>query len=995
MNLTAPPTSPVLPRSDGGPARQSNGPRAELVRGLLAIAGLSSLAIAQPVYDLLRRTPEFLAIRQLSMTDVLALVALLGIGSALALFVPAMAARFCRPAWIRPAVAGPAGLLAGTIVLQAARGLPAAVAATLAVAACAGVVWAYIRLPAIRLLASVPAIAAIVAPASLVLDGDVRRSLSSSSHQLPTHGTGAQAPVVLVVFDEWSVISILDGEGGIDRQRLPNLARLADSATWYPNATAASNMTSSAVPAILTGLRPEREQLPIAEDHPINLFTLLAPSHDLFAMEQVTSLCPPQLNQFEQQSHSFVRRFGLLVSDLRFVWLSLTLPKPWAGRLPPLDRTWSGFGLSGSQTALPPSERQLARSHPHRRNDERVTDFRRFVDSLEPPGANPSLYFAHVLLPHGPWEYLPSGRRYARSRSYGLHDGAWTADPWTVRNHEKRYLLQVQFVDRLIGELMTRLESLDLFDRSLIAITADHGASFQPGKSLRLPSPDASGDQLLDLVGVPLIIKAPLQDQPKIDDSEFPLVDLMPRMLELAGARPGALAHRPPTSTEPLLFGEHAASLEIPADRSPWRRARVAAQTELLGKANDPATIGTLRDLHGRAVSELPIRNGEIRARLDQPGAWDDVDRGARFVPAIVEATLNAPVDQANQSVVVAINGIVADSVRPYTGASGHSRISALLPDDLLRPGRNQVDLFLVSDRDGVVELERLAPPDVLAFEVNPSYSWEPERNSAGLVRGLLRRPFGNPGQAPESFRVVANSAKLFGYLDATVPEQQTAAGGPRSFRLSGRAFDAGNPGQPGTVVALVGGNTAVAFAGPALNYNGFTAQLAANREQVEREGIVAFVVGHGGAATRLRFSYRAIERDRSGREVVPISDGRRLVVAGPGDGYDGAVDRVAAAGKGTRVRAWAADLERKEPPRQIVIYRDNEFLTLLRPTRRDRPDVAERFSAPRLLQSGFNGPVPGGPLPSVFPRRHRVFAIMDRGAAIELPILPTSGGAH
>ena len=977
------------------PPRRSPRPGAELGRGLLAIAGLSSLAIAQPVYDLLRRTPEFFAIRQLSMTDVLALVALLVVGPALALSVPAAAARFCRPAWIRPAVAGPAGLLAGAIVLQAARGLSAPLAATLGAAACAGAIWAYVRLPAIRLLASVLAIAAIVAPAILILDGDVRRSLSSSSGQLPTHATGAQAPVVLVVFDEWSVISILDGEGGIDRQRLPNLARLADRATWYPNATAASNMTNHAVPAVLTGLRPEREQLPIAEDHPINLFTLLATSHELFALEPVTSLCPSQLNRFEQQHPSFAGRFGLLLSDLRFVWLSLTLPEPWAGRLPPLDRTWSGFGLDGSQTALTSSERQLARSHPHRRNDERVADFRRFVDSLEPPGARPGLYFAHVLLPHGPWEYLPSGRRYGRSRSYGLHDGIWTADPWTVRNHEKRYLLQVQFVDRLIGELMTRLESLNLFDRSLIAITADHGASFQPGKPLRLPSPDPSGDQLLDLVSVPLIIKAPLQYQAKIDDSEFSLVDLMPKMLELAGAGAGALAHRTPTSIEPLLFGEHAAGLEIPADRSPWRRARVAAQTEFLDKANNPATIGTLRDLHGRAVAELPLRNGEVRARFDLPGAWDDVDKDAMFVPAIVQATLTTPVDKTNRSVVVAANGIVADSVHPYTDSRGRSRISALLPDDLLRQGRNQIDLFLVSDRNGVLELERLAPPDVLAYEINPSYSWAPERNGAGLIRGLLRRPVGNAGQAPESFRILPNSANLFGYLEATVPEQATAAGGPGSFRLSGRAFDAEGPGQPGTVVAIVGGTTAVAFTGPALNDNDFSAQLAADRERVEREGIVAFAVGHGGVATRLRFIYQAIERDGNGREVIPVSDGRRLVVAGPGDGYAGAIDHVVAAGKGTRISAWAADLEREEPPRQIVIYRDNEFLTLLRSARRDRPDVAERFSAPRLLRSGFNGTVPGGPLPSVFPRRHRVFAVMDRGAAIELPLLPAPGGAR
>lgn len=996
MNKAARPVKPAPPPSTGHDPRQSHGPSAELGRGLLAIAGLSSLAIAQPVYDLLRRTPEFFAIRHLGVADLLALVALLAAGPPLALSVPAAAARFRRPAWIRPAVAGPVGLLTSAIVLQAAHGLPAAAAGALGAVAVAGGVWAYVRLPAVRLLAAVLAVAAAVVPAVLVLDRDVRRSLSIPDRQLPTNPTGAQAPVVLVVFDEWSMISILDGEGKIDRQRLPNLARLADRGTWYPNATAASNMTHHAVPALLTGLSPERERLPIAEDHPINLFTLLAPSHDLFVMEPVTSLCPPTLNRFEQRHRSFASRFGLLVSDLRFVWLSLTLPEPWAKWLPPLDRTWSGFGLSGSQTTLTPSERRLARSHPHRRNDERVADFRRFIGSLEPPGERPGVYFAHVLLPHGPWEYLPSGRRYGRSRSYGLHDGIWTADPWTVRNHEKRYLLQVEFVDRLIGELIDRLESLDLFDRSLIAVTADHGASFQPGKSLRLPGPDASGDQLLDLVAVPLIVKAPLQNEAKVDDGMFSLADLLPRILELAGARPGALERRSPTSAEPLWFAEHVDGLRLPADRGPWRRARLAAQTELLGSANDPAAIGTERDLHGRSVAELPLRDGSTHARLDVPDAWDDVDKDAMFIPAVVEATFVEPGDRTDRSVAVAVNGIVADSVRPYADARGRNRISALLPDDLLRPGRNQVDLFFVSGRDAAPGLERISPPDNLPYEADPSYSWTPERNNAGLVRGLLRRPIGSPNQAPERFRVVARSGEFSGHLEATVPGQQTAADGLRTFRVSGRTFDAASsPGQSGTVVAMVGGNAPVAFTGPALRDNGFTLELAADREQVEREGIVAFAVGHAGVAIRLRFGYRSIERDRGGREVIPFSDGRRLVVASPGDGYAGAVDRVAAVGKGTRISVWAADLERGEPPRQVVIYRDDEFLALLGRARRDRPEVAEKFNAPGLQRSGFNGTVPGGPLPSVFPRRHRVFAIMDRGAAIELPILPPAGDAR
>ncbi len=983
----------VLPASGDSPDSRSTGGRTGLGRGVLAIAGLSTLAIAQPVYDLLRRTPEFFAIRQLAFVDIAVLVALAAIGPALVLSVPAAAVRLFRPAWVRPAVAAAAGLLVGTIALQAVRGLPAAAAGTVALATCAAVAWAYLRLPAFRSLALLVAGATVVAPAVLVLDGDVRRALAGAGGAALPGSGGARAPIVLAVFDEWSMISILDAEGAIDRRRFPNLARFADRATWYPNATAASNMTNHAVPAMLTGSPPERGRLPTAADHAVNLFTLLAPSHDIFAMEPVTSLCPPDRNLLEDERPPFGQRFGLLLSDLRFVWLSLTLPEPWAERIPPLDRTWSGFDRATAEAApSTPGDRQLARAHPHRRNDERVNDFRRFMDSIRPPGARPGLYFTHVLLPHAPWEYLPSGRRYSRSRAYGLRDGTWTSDAWTVKHHQKRYLLQLQFVDRLIGELLEKLDALDLFDRSLVVIAADHGLSFQPGRSLRLPAPDPSGGQILDLVAVPLIVKAPFQDRPEIDRGPISLVDLTPLMLELAGDAGNTGMGRARGGASPLWFSEHGAEIEVPAERDSWRRSRLAEQTALLGESNDPAGIGSLPELHGRPVSELAVRAGATRARLELPHVWDDIDLEATLLPAVVEAFLVDRKTPPDRPVVVAVNGIVADTVHAHF-ERGRTRVSAILPEPLLHPGHNRIDLFLATDRDGELELERLDSPEAFAYRVDSEYRYEAVRGGEGLIEGLRRSSVRDQARASETLPVAPPSRDLLGYLDATVPEGP-AAGGRSLFRLNGRASDAVNTGRSNTVVTVVG-SEATAFSGPALRDNGFTLRLAADREQVEREGIVAFAVGHGGVATRLRFSYRPLERGRGGREIVPVSDGRRLPVHAPGDGFDGAVDRVAALRRGTSIAGWAADLERAETARQVVIYRDGEFLANVGRSGPGRPDVVEQFDDPRLLRTGFRGNVPGAPLPSVFTERHRVFGVMLRGRAVELPVLPASGDAR
>lgn len=981
-----------LPVPDSGNSSRRIASRPDLARGVLAIAGLSSLAFAQPVYDLLRRSPEFFAIRELAPSHVAALTVLLAVGPTLALSAPATAAWLLRPTWLRPAIATTAGLLAGVISLQAARGLPPLGAVLLAASVAAGATAAYACSRAARSFALLLSVAVVACPAMLLVDRSVRRSIGASLPVITVEDTGARTPVVLAIFDEWPLISILDAEGAIDGVRFPNLARFAARATWHPNATAVSNMTNHAVPAMLTGLPPERDRLPIAADHPLNLFTLLAPSHDLFVMEPITSLCPPGLNLLEGPSVPFSHRFGLLVEDLGTVWLAATLPAPWTRVLPAMTQTWSGFNRSESRGALEPeADLQLARDQPHRRNANRVSDFRRFVEAIKPLGERPGLYFTHTLLPHAPAEYLPSGRKYRRGGIGGLQDGVWTATPELVRRHQKEHLLQVQFMDRLIGELIAQLEALDLFDRSVVAIAADHGASFLPGRPHRVPDPtDPTGGQVLDLVAVPLIIKAPFQERGEIDYDPVSLVELTPRLLELAGADDRTEALRTAVSAAPLLFGDGAADVEIPADRDGWRQARLAEQTALLGEANDPAAIGALPALHGLPVAALPLRNGETRIRLIGADAWDDVDLNATTLPAVVLAAFTEGEAPPDAPVVVALNGIVADSVHAYPDARGRERVAALLPETLFREGRNEVELFLASRRRGTLELERLQPPPTFVFEEDSRYRFEPLRNENGLIRGLLRFQVGDPAQEPDRLRVVPHRPELRGYLVATVSDNGPEGAPVQHIEVRGWTLDQTNAGQRKTVVVVVGGRVATTFSGPGSTDSGFSLRAEADREQIEREGIVVFTVGSTDIATRLRFAYLPLEHVGSGNEIMPISDGRRLDVLAAGDRLPGAVESVEAIGRTTRIRGWAVDLDREETPRQIVVYRDGEFLVNLGYTSRERPDIAEQLDEPDLLRTGFIGEVPGAPLPSDFARRHRVFAVLARGAAVELPMQPT-----
>ncbi len=970
--------------------------RQSLVADVLSIAGLSSLALAQPVYDLLRQAPEFFAIRNLYMGDLLALVVLVAVAPTLALSAPAIGARFLRPSWTRPAVAVPVGLLSGTIGLQAARGLAAAAAVTIALAAGSVVAWAYLRFRGVRSFALLLAAAAILVPALLVLDGRVRRSAAGPSQAIPADlgDTGARAPIVLIIFDEWSLVSILDVDGAIDRQRLPNLARLADQATWYPNATAAADVSELAIPAMLTGQPAEQGRLPTLAEQPINLFTRLAPSHDIYAIEPITALCPPELNLLARERASAGERLSLLITDLTIVWLNQTLPAVWTQQLPEITQTWSGFGRNeASEAAADRTDSTAQRALRHLRDADRAAEFRFLGDSLRPRGRRPGFYFLHTLLPHRPWEYLPSGRSYrsTRNRIHGLQREMWTTEPWPVRHHEKRYLLQVQFADLLIGELIDKLEALDLFDRSVIAITADHGVAFAPGQSRRvLNTDDLAGYQPLDLAAVPLIIKAPLQREAVTDNTATSLASLTPRILELAGADPSAIPRFEDAGT-PSLVGKYVVNLELPIDREPWRQARIREQTAILGEANDPMAIGVAPSLHGRMISGLPRQSGETGIRLVAPDSWDDVDPDGPCLPAIVHGILTGPESLLERSVAVALNGVVAASVRPHQTSSGQIRIAAMLPERLFRAGPNQLDFFLISDRNGVVTLEHVNLPQRFSYELTLDDQGQGE---------LRRRPRSSLDTDVERIPVVRDAEEIVGFLE----------GGHRSNGgFGGWTVDLADPGGIEEVVAFLDGNqvwtgktkaerqSVADLYGPDHLYSGFSRKIGPGAEPdgesleaIRRRGFEIFAVSRRGLAGRLRFFYAPIEEE-AGTEVLPISDGRRLPVLEHGGRFDGSVDLITRTGKSTSIEGWAGDLEEGEPAGPIVVYRDGTYLAALN-TNDGHPDVARNHDDERPPRTGFRGTVPGGPEPATFAERHRVFALMHDGSAVELPIQTATG---
>ena len=433
-----------------------------------------------------------------------------------------------------------------------------------------------------------------------------------------------------------------------------------------------------------------------------------------------------------------------------------------------------------------------------------------------------------------------------------------------------------------------------------------------------------------------------------------------------------------------------AAEVKLPVDREPWRRERLAEQATLLGDANDPIAIGVVPELHGRRISELRSRSSKVAIRLEDPDLWDDVDLDAQLLPATVQGVLVGPDSLVDRSAAVALNGVVAATVRPHQTKDGKIRLAALLPERLFRPELNQIDVFLIDEEENSLAFEHVRRP--------PRFVYEFARGRPGQDDALLRR---------------SGSARDSGVV--RIPVQRRNVGSVSGFvegahradaSIRGWATDLDDPGSSLQIVAFLAGQqfwtgaTNVEREGVAKRYgpehlhSGFRQRARTATEMdaeaasetlaaIRREGFVVYAVSPQDVASRLRFFYAPLEKE-NGAEILPISDGRRLIVQPAGHGFGGTIDVVSKLGRRTLIEGWAGGLERGEPPQQIVIYRNGAFLASLE-ANRERPDVAEHHGDSRLLRTGFRGAVPGTSDPEDFAETHRVFAIMLRGVAVEL----------
>jgi len=435
------------------------------------------------------------------------------------------------------------------------------------------------------------------------------------------------------------------------------------------------------------------------------LFTWLKGKYRFNVYETTTFLCPRELSAIRVNSSTYADRMRSLLGDLAIVYCHAVLPFDYTRSLPDIDDRWGGF----LDQDIPDVEDIIKKRNKYILSDRGVL-FREFIRAID-EDSKESLNFFHLILPHTPWEYLPSGKKYWTHRwleGLTIKKDRWLGPQKLVDQYHQRHRLQVSYTDRLVGELMQHLKDVGLFDDSLIIITADHGCSFHSEDTKRL----ISKENLAGILFVPLLIKLPGQKNAVVSDTAAEIADIMPTMADVLesdlpwqATGKSLLKVHPTDVHEKRIMGNHWKAYRFSTAEllSAKKKAhkRIVKLFSLDDKQSSPFRYGKYDTLFGKPLEHLKIIDDDIIFEVHQRELFREVDMNGDFVPASVTGrVLSSDKVQKGQSLAISLNNRIQGIACTYQ-LNEALLFSGILDESGFRQGANDIELYVIEENPG------------------------------------------------------------------------------------------------------------------------------------------------------------------------------------------------------------------------------------------------------------------------------------------------------
>lgn len=718
-------------------------------RSFLELFALCGVAITQPILDVFGRAPEVFTFRGARTPDIVWFAILIAIVPAAVCVAVEFAVGLASARAARVVHLLLCSALVALFALQAVRrsDLADGVAMAALAAGAVGVGALLYRWRHARQWLALMAVGPTAFVGGFLFSSPVSDLLAQGDVAAAQIDEIADArSVVLIVWDEFPVTAIVNGDGAIDAELYPNLSVLAGDGAWFRNATTVATVTTVAVPSILTGNYPKNGLAAVASDHPQNLFTLLAGRYDIEAEEQATALCPASLCSGALVD-SPTAKSSTIAPDEHALRDLLRDARSAYGEMVSLDDATRLRAFEEPTTPRPATDADeaiaVARDDPAKSGGPPVYEvdaFARLLASIE-RYEDPTLHFLHLQLPHGPYRFLPNGQTYEWPWPDERLDAVDHRGPSRYESDaaKQRLILQAGYVDTLVGQLIDRLRETGLYDDTVVVLTSDHGIGLVPGGEKRpLADTGPIAEALYaDLLYVPLIIKAPGLPPGTVSDVNAMTVDIVPTIADLLGAEipwsvdgfslardrartsptkrfnkvlPGDLnggliagfggpATIAPTVTfDGAVFFEQVLRRNVDelfrGDNPDHRRFDVADAGELVGAEVDALAVG--------AASGLTVRSEDLEGLRDDSAP-------ASLVPIHVVGQIAGARDEEAVTVAIVVDGVVAAVVPTYADAETSHRVDALLDFTLVSHGRHEVEVFTIEGREGARVLHAVA----------------------------------------------------------------------------------------------------------------------------------------------------------------------------------------------------------------------------------------------------------------------------------------------